>query len=111
MKKEQKAYVQWCANLQQQELQQLERGEWPEWATHRTRALSPTLNERRMYADWCLDAILRSLVSTLPGDIRAMVQACCDLRERIWSTAYLNAYYDQAHKETSPHCLQASDSL
>jgi hypothetical protein len=110
MTNDQKKWVHWRIVGEQQELQQLEAGQWPEWAKHTERTGPPTLDVRRKCADWCLKAVLFALLPTLPKALRTTVQACFDLRERIWSTEYMNAYF-QAQKETSPRSLQAPDSF
>jgi hypothetical protein len=110
MTNEQKEQAQWRIDYEQHELQQLEAGQWPAWAKRLGRAETPLLDQRRMYADWCLKTVLTALLPILPKALRVTVQACFDLRERIWSEEYMNAYY-QKQKEASPECLAASDSL
>lgn len=110
MTSDQKEWVQSRLAREQDELQHLEAGQWPVWVTHRGRGKTPSLDERRMYADWCLKAILMALLPTLPKALRVTVQACFDLRERIWSIEYMNVYHE-AQQKASPECLAASDSL
>lgn len=110
MTNEQKKWAHVRMTVEQRELQQLEAGQWPEWAKYTERTGPPPLDTRRRCADWCLITVLKALLPTLPAHLRIPVQACLDLRERIWSEEYLNAYYD-AQQKTSPACLAASDSL
>jgi hypothetical protein len=111
MTNDRKEWVQWHLALEQRELQQLEAGQWPQWAARpdRPQEIPLDLDLRRTYADWCLKCVLIALLPTLPKALRMAVQACLDLRERMWSMEYMNAYY--AQKKTSPECLAASDSL
>lgn len=114
MTNEQKQHISRSLADEKQELQQLEAGQWPKWAKWPGRHLPEkiSLDERRRYADWCLRAVLYSILPTLPGDLQTEVQACYDLREHIWSEAYRKAYYAaQQQQQASPECLQASDSL
>lgn len=101
--------MQWTLEAQMQELQQLEAREWPRWLTSHEEGTIP-LETLRTYADWCLNAILRELLPTLPEDLRVQAQACYDLREHLWSMPYLEAYY-QAQQKASSECLPASNSL
>lgn len=110
MTSDQKAWAQWSIAHEQHELQQLEAGQWPEWATHTRRTDPLTLEARRTYADWCLHAVLKAIVPVLPKALRVPVQACCDLRTRIWSQEYLDTYY-AAQQKASSACLPASNSL
>lgn len=110
MNNEQKKWAHWRLANELHELQQLEAGQWPAWARRVNRGESPALDQRRMYADWCLTAVLRALLPTVPKPLRVLVQTCLDLRERMWSEAYMNAYYD-AQQQTSPESLAASDSF
>ncbi len=109
MTQEQKEEAQWHIACELRELQQLEAGQWPEWAKHAERTNPPALEQRRRYADWCLKAVLVALLPTLPKALRVSVQACCGLREHIWSVEYMNTYF--AQKEASSECLPASNSL
>lgn len=67
------------------------------------------LGQRRDCADWELCWLIRALISVLPNDLRAGVQTCSDLREKVWSQDYQNQYY--AQQKASPSCLPATDSL
>ena len=110
MKSEQKEHVQWVINREFQELQQLEAGQYPAWRKWPDHQLpdAPSLDELRMYADWCLHAVLRAITPTLPEDLRKAAQACFGMREQIWSTEYGDAYY-QANKKASPKSLATAD--
>lgn len=110
MTNDQKERAQFTLAYEQHELQQLKAGQWPAWANRLGRTETPSLDQRRMYADWCLKAVLTALLPALPKALRVTVQACLDLRERVWSEEYLNNYY-QAQQKASPECLAAADSL
>lgn len=66
------------------------------------------LDDRWSQADWQICSLLKHLIPVLPESLREQVQACYDLREQVWSTEYMNAYYEaqrQAQQKTSPESL------
>jgi hypothetical protein len=106
---EKRQEAQWIVNYQYQELQRLEAGH----AGHVCSlpgAASLSLEERRMQADWCLTSVLKALLPTLPKDLRASVQACYDVRERIWSREYLEAYYRAQQEAKSDRVTTAGQA-
>jgi hypothetical protein len=100
MTNEQKKQTQHSIHVAQDALQRIVQGQDPH---------ASKLGDRRDFADWELNYLLRNLIPALPADLRADVQACYDLREQVWSDDYREAYY--AQQKTSPSCLAASDSL
>lgn len=116
MMNEQKELARLALLRKQQELQQLEQGQWPEWQTRLGHGAIFSLDQRRMYADWCLGSILEALLPILPKDLRVIAQTCYNLRQHIWSLEYSQAYHvaidaASAQKKASSECLPASNSL
>lgn len=105
MDKKQKALIQWGIRRNLHELATLEAGQYPEWAKAFDQHEALSLEKRRMYADWCLNGVLRGLLPALPKDLRTQVEACIETRQRIWSEEYQKAYY-QAQKEARLRSLQ-----
>jgi hypothetical protein len=72
-------------------------------------AETENLSQRRDRADWEVCWLFKKLIPVLPNNLQAGLQACYDLREQVWSDDYRDGYF--AQQETSPSCLQASDSF
>jgi hypothetical protein len=101
MTKDQKHYAHIATQVAQEQLQRIANGQYK---------YAQALHERRHCVDRHICYLLDHLISTLPKEVRAEVQACYNLREQVWSEEYMTSYYAEQEK-ASPSCLQASDSL
>ena len=98
MDRVQKSFIQESVCQELQELLCLEAGQYPEWAQRLYKFGFFSLSKRRMYADWCLIAVLREILPILPRDLRIQIKACFEVRERIWSVGYQEVYYQEQEK-------------
>src|SRR5260370_7493989 len=94
---EQKKHAQHSIHVAQDALQRIVQGQDPH---------ASKLGDRRDFADWGLNYLLRNLIPALPADLRAGVQAGFDLRGQVWTDDYREPSY--AHKKWCPSCLAAS---
>lgn len=101
MTNEQQSIIFCHATVVKANLQCIEQGQHPD---------AHTLEERRRYAAWQLEYLLEHVVEALPLPLREEVQACLDLNQRLWSSAYSAAYF-QAQQKASPLCLPTEDPL